>query len=256
MNGAFYVGATGLDAQQRALDVVANNIANINTPGYKRSQARFSELVAPGADPGDAQATAFAAAPMLGVSVDASTRDFSQGTLQTTGRTTDLAINGAGFLELAGPAGETLLWRGGGLQVNADGFLAAANGMPLKAMISIPAGATALTIGEDGKVSATVDGASAPRALGQIEVVQVKDVSTLSAMDGGFYQTANPRDVTASAAGTDGAGLLEQGQLEGSNVQLSDEMVTLMLMQRAFAASAEVVQAGDQLMGIANGLRR
>jgi len=256
MNGAFYVGATGLDAQQRALDVVANNIANINTPSYKRSQARFSELVAAGSGDGDATAHALAPAPMLGVSVDASTRDFGQGVLQTTGRATDLAISGPGFLELVGPAGQTLLWRGGVLQVNPDGFLAAANGMPLKAMIAVPPGATALTIDEAGKVSATADGASAPRSLGQLEVAQVKDVSTLTPLDGGFYQAANDRDVSASTPGTEGAGLLEQGQIEGSNVQLSDEMVTLMLMQRAFAASAEVVQAGDQLMGIANGLRR
>src|SRR5689334_7887113 len=143
MNGAFYVGATGLSAQQRALDVVANNIANINTPGYKRSHARFSELVSPLARPDDPSPDLAPTAPgMLGVSVEASARDFAQGPLQVTGRPLDLAINGAGFIELAGPGGQTLLWRGGALQVNPDGFLAAANGMPLKAMIAAPAGAS------------------------------------------------------------------------------------------------------------------
>jgi len=257
MNGAFYVGATGLSAQQRALDVVANNIANINTPGYKRTQARFSELVTPLGDPNDPSPVQGAAAPaMLGVSVDASPRDFTQGALQVTGKPMDMAISGPGFIELAGPGGQTLLWRGGPMQVNPDGFLAAANGMPLKAMISAPAGTTALTIGEDGKVSATVDGSETPRGIGQIEVVQPKDMTTLSALDGGLYLAANDRDLTASAPGEDGAGVLKQGVLEGSNVQLTDEMVALMLMQRAYSANAEVVQAGDQLMGIANSLKR
>jgi flagellar basal-body rod protein FlgG len=257
MNGAFYVGATGLSAQQRALDVVANNIANINTPGYKRTQARFSELVSPLARPDDPSADVGQTAPaMLGVSVDASPRDFTQGPLQVTGKAMDVAISGSGFIELAGPAGQTVLWRGGTLQVNPDGYLAAANGMMLKAMISAPAGTTGLTIGQDGKVTATVDGAATSRNIGQIDVVQVKDVTTLSSLDGGLYQVANDRDLISSAPGEDGAGVLKQGTIEGSNVQLTDEMVMLMLMQRAYSANAEVVQAGDQLMGIANSLRR
>lgn len=257
MNGAFYVGATGLSAQQRALDVIANNIANINTPGYKRSQARFSELVSPLSRPDDPQAGLDGPAPaMLGVALDASSRDFSQGALSVTGRPMDLAISGPGFIELAAPGGQTVLWRGGTLQVTPDGFLAAANGMPLKSTISVPTGASGITIGQDGKVSAVFDGSANARQIGQIDVVQVKDPGGLSALDGGLYQAANERDVTASAPGEDGAGLLKQGAIEGSNVQLTDEMVMLLLMQRAYSANAEVVQAGDQLMSIANELRR
>lgn len=255
MNGAFYVGATGLSAQQRALEVVANNITNVNTPGYKRSQARFSEMVAPAGGTGEADPIPSAAgAPLLGVAVEATARDFGQGAVQTTGRPMDLAISGAGFIELAGPSGQSVLWRGGGLQVNGDGFLAAANGMPLKAMISVPAGATGLTIGPDGKVGATVDGVA--QSIGQIDLVRPKDMAALSPLDGGLYVAGADRDLSSTPPGEEGAGVLQQGALEGSNVQLTDEMVTLMLMQRAYAASAEVVQAGDQLMGIANSLRR
>ncbi|MEO8113196.1 MAG: flagellar hook-basal body protein [Phenylobacterium sp.] len=257
MNGAFYIGATGLSAQQRALDVVANNIANLNTPGYKRTQARFAELVAPQANPLDPSASVGqATSAMLGVSADMSPRDFTQGPLTLTGRPMDLAIDGTGFIELVGPAGQTLLWRGGSLQVNNDGYLAAANGMPLKAMISPPAGTTALTIGQDGKVQATVGGEADPRSVGQIDLVQVKDLMSLSALDGGLFQPANDRDVTDSVPGEEGAGVLRQGAMEASNVQLTDEMVSLLLMQRAYSANAQVVQAGDELMSIANSLRR
>lgn len=257
MNGAFYIGATGLGAQQRALDVVANNIANLNTPGYKRTQARFAELVSPAALQPDPLASSDAvASAMLGVAVDPSTRDFTQGAISQSGGPMDLAVDGAGFLELAGPAGQALLWRGGGLKVNSDGYLAAANGMPLKAMILAPAGMTALTINQDGGVVATVDGEASPQQIGQIDLVQVKDLAGLSALDGGLYLAANDQDITSSAPGEDGAGVLRQGAVEASNVRLTDEIVALMLMQRAYSANAEVVQAGDQLMSIANSLRR
>ena len=256
MNNAFYIGATGLEAQQRALDVVANNIANVNTSGYKRSQAQFSALVGAPRDPLDPAADDAPASPaLLGVSVDASPLDFTQGQLSQTGRPMDVAISGAGFIDLLGPGGQTLLWRGGTLQVNSDGFLAAANGMALKTPISVPTGTTSLTIGLDGTVLAT-SGAGSTKSIGQIEIVQDKDPGTLSAVTGGLFQPANTNDLVTSAPGEDGAGSIVQGSLESSNVNLSNEMVTLLLMQRAYAANAQVVQAGDQLMSIANSLRR
>ncbi len=256
MNGAFYIGATGLDAEQRALDVVANNIANINTNGFKRSQARFSELIGASADkldPGNADA---APTPLLGVSVDASALDFSEGPLTQTGHAMDVAISGAGFIEMMGPGGQTLLWRGGSLEVNDDGYLAAADGTPLKAMITVPEGVTSLTINGDGSVVAQVNGSTAGRNIGQIDLVQDKDLSTLTTQTGGYYQPANLNDLTSSAPGETGAGVLVQGSLESSNVNLSNEMITMLLMQRAYSANAQVVQAGDQLMAIANSLRR
>lgn len=253
MNGVFYIGATGLHAQQRALDVVANNIANINTPGFKRSEVRFSELVAPRAE--DLQSGLDASSSPLGAMVQGSPRIFTQGDLKPTGRPMDIAIRGEGFLELLGPGGQTLLWRGGALSVGADGLLGA-NGMPLKAMISPPADATSISIGQDGLVRATVDGEAQSRELGQIDVVRPRDMDGLSGLDGGLYEVADEGDLTAMVPGEDGAGVLVQGALEASNVQLSDEMVTLLLMQRSYAANAQIVQAGDQLMAIANSLKR
>jgi len=255
MNGAFYIGATGLEAQQRALDVVANNIANINTPSYKRSETRFSEMIAPrDAQAGADGATLDALPSLAGVAVADSQRVFSQGDLKQTGQALDLAIQGQGFIELMGPGGQTMLWRGGGLKVNSDGYLAAANGLVLKAMISVPVDATAITIDSDGKVHAQANGQTVD--IGQIGLVLPKDMTTLAGVGDGLYQTADNADVMDALPGEDGAGALVQGSLESSNVQLSDEMVNLLLLQRAYAANAQVLQAGDQLMGIANNLKR
>lgn len=248
MNGAFYIGATGLRAQQRALDLVANNIANLNTPGFKRGAARFSEVV--GAD-----GTA-AGAIDAGVAVDLSQREFAQGELRTTGKPMDLAVDGPGFIELAGRDGEILLWRGGTLGLNADGVLTGAEGLPLRAMITAPLEARVLKISADGVVTAAADETAAPVEIGRIELAQAKDLSSLTAVGGGLFRPAADSDVQALDLTEEGGGRLVQGALENSNVAMSDEMVSLMLMQRVYAANAQVLQAGDQLMAIANGLRR
>ena len=255
MNGVFYIGATGLDVQQRALEVVANNIANMNTPAFKQSHALFSQMM--GADaPADQDPSSADVQPaFLGVKLDAAPLDFTQGPLAQTGAPLDVAINGPGFMELMGPGGQTLLWRGGSLMVNSDGYLAAPNGMPLQAMISVPRDAASVTIGADGKVTATVDGTSDPLTIGQIDLVQDVDPTTLTAVSGGLYAPQSETDLTSSAPGSDGTGVLAPGYIEGSNVDLANEMVTLLLMQRAYSANAQVVQAGDQLMAIANGLK-
>src|SRR4051812_35920454 len=132
MNGVFQIGATGLHAQDRALNIVANNITNMNTPGFKRAEVRFAELVGAHAADGSAPAVGDASA-MFGVSASGSQRLFSTGEMRATGNPLDLAIQGEGFIELASPDGQTLLWRGGTLRINEDGFLAGPGGLPLKA---------------------------------------------------------------------------------------------------------------------------
>ncbi len=257
MNGAFCIGAIGLDAQQRALEVVANNIANINTVGFKRSAVQFSELLAPiragdeGASPASDRLAAFS-----GVTVSATPHLWTPGDLKLTGEAMDLAIDGAGFIELLGAAGRSVLWRGGTLKVNGDGYLATADGSVLRGMISVPAGASKLTIDPNGAISAVVDGEGAPRQLGQLDLVIAKDPDSLVNLGNGRYEPVDASEVMAVRPGEDGAGRFAQGTLEASNVHLSDEMVTLLLLQRAFAANAQVVQAGDQLMSIVNTLRR
>lgn len=260
MSDAFYVGAVGLQTQQRALDGIANNIANVNTPSFKRVQLRFADVVA--SRPVDTvttdvvRATADANADTAGVMLDSQFMLNETGQLERTGQQLDLAIDGSGFIELMGPAGQSLLWRGGTLRVNEDGQLATSHGIALRAAINVPADASAITIGSDGMVRVTVPDSADPVELGQIQLVKIADPSSVSRLDGGLYRVEDASLLSEAVPGEDGAGLLVQGSIEQSNVALTDEMVRLMLVQRAYAANAQIVQAADQLMGIANGLRR
>jgi flagellar basal-body rod protein FlgG len=257
VDGAFYIGAIGMDAQQRALDVTANNIANINTVGFKRSVVRFSELVAPSrVREGVTGVERLAASNLAGVAVGGTTRVWTQGDLSQTGQTLDLAIDGDGFIELMGTGGRSLLWRGGSLKINADGYLATADGTVLHGLVAVPQSATQLTIASDGTVSALASGESQATQLGKLDLVMVKDPSALNGIGGGYYEVPDPSETFIAQAGEEGAGRFVQGSLETSNVQLTDEMMSLLMLQRAYAANAQVVQAGDQLLSIANGLRR
>jgi flagellar basal-body rod protein FlgG len=253
MNGAFYIGATGLRAQERALGVTANNITNMNTPGFKRSQIRFGELMAP--PPTDSLqlgriggASGVAALETLSV--------FDQGELRATGAAMDLGIEGEGFLEVLGPEGQGLLWRGGTLTVNPDGLLATTDGLPLRALVTVPDGATALRISGDGVVTAVLGGDETATELGRLDLASVANPESLAVLGGGLYRPEASARISTLVPGEEGAGLFVQGSIEASNVSLSNEMVQMMLMQRAYAASAQALQAGDQLMGIANGLSR
>lgn len=258
MNGAFYVGAIGLQSQQRALDVIAGNIANINTPTFKRSEVRFSQVMATHDDADVPAAQLGYTAPMsAGVTVDSSEMTNEIGQIQTTGHAMDVAIDGQGFIELMGPEGQSVLWRGGTLHVGEDGLLTASNGMALKAAITVPDDAAGITIGNDGVVRATsADTTAAATELGRIALVRIDDASSLHALDGGVYRLDGEARLTDAQPGEDGTGALVQGGIERSNVEMSNEMVQLMLVQRAYGANAQLVQAADQMMAIANGLRR
>lgn len=256
MSDAFYVGAVGLAAQQQALDGIANNIANVNTPAFKRSQLRFADMVAAPAQTDAATAVQVPDAAS-GVMLDSQFMLNEQGELNHTGQSMDLAIDGQGFIELMGPGGQSLLWRGGAMKVNEDGLLATSHGLALRAAITVPTDATAIEIGGDGVVRATVPDSTDPVELGQIQLVKLDDPSSVDRLDGGLYRVREgAAPLTDAAPGEDGTGMLVQGAIEQSNVALTDEMVRLMLVQRAYAANAQIVQAADQMMAIANGLRR
>jgi flagellar basal-body rod protein FlgG len=262
MNGVFYIGATGLNAQQTAVDVTANNIANMNTPAFKRGAVSFTELVSPaGSEPGSMRTpdNAPVGSATSGVAADPTLHVFTAGELHSTSNPLDLAIKGEGFIELgtSSVSDDVTLWRGGTIHVGSDGFLAAPNGQPLKAMISVPRDATSLTINADGQVLAVVPDQSAPLEIGQIELVVPADVRSLQSSGDGVYRLREEgMSLTRVKPGDDNAGTLAQGYSEASNVSLSDELVNLMVYQRAYAANARLVQVGDELMSIANGLKR
>ncbi|WP_294296548.1 flagellar hook basal-body protein [uncultured Sphingomonas sp.] len=256
-SGAFQVAAIGMGTQQRALDAIANNIANVNTTAFKRSEVRFADVVVASADRVATPADVSRPADQLaGVALDTLFMVNEQGPVERTGNAMDLAIEGAGFIELIGPGGQTMLWRGGGLTVGADGLLSAANGMALKAGITVPEDATGLTIAADGSVTAKLGDATTPVEIGQIRLVKIVDTGATRRLDGGLYRLADGEALSDAVPGEDGHGALVQGALERSNVQLTDEMVRMMLVQRAYAANAQIAQAADQMMSIANGLRR
>lgn len=255
MNQAFEIGGVGLASQQRALDVIASNIANLSTPAFKRLDVTFSELLANGSDPANPAADLSANVSMASVAARAVAALNEAGEIQKTDKPMDLAIDGQGFIELLGPAGQTLLWRGGALSVQEDGLLATASGIPLKAMITLPSEASDIAIGADGTVSArSSDGALIE--LGAIQLVRVSDADGVKQLDAGLFQISDTTRVRDSRPGEDGAGHFMQGAIEQSNVKLNDEMVRLMIVQRSYAANAQIVQAADQLAGIANNLRK
>lgn len=256
MNGAFHVSAVGLQSQQRALDIIAGNIANINTPAFKRSEVRFSELLAVRDDPSVPRADLSDPLESSGVRMEAVAIIDEVGAIQATGQAMDLAIDGRGFIELMGPGGQTLLWRGGTLKIGEDGLLSAPGGLPLKAAITVPDDATTITIGADGVVRAPTGAEGTPTEIGQIALVKVDDPAALERLDGGLYRVADGARTTDAQPGEDGVGMLVQGGVERSNVEMTTEMVQMMLVQRAYSANAQVVQAADQMMGIANGLRK
>jgi flagellar basal-body rod protein FlgG len=257
VNGAFEVGAVALRAEQKALELLANNIANVNTPAFKRSDARFATIMA-----NQMQADGTLAPPASGSVTDSGgvrlaphAMLFAQGAIRSTGNPLDLAIDGQGFIELMGPAGQALLWRGGPLRVNEDGALATQDGAPLRAGIVVPADATALRISPEGVVSAQTSGDETVE-LGQIALVRAGNEDALEQLDGGLLRVTNDTRLTDALPGEDGTGLLVQGALEGSNVELTDEMVQLLVIQRAFAANAQTIQTADQIAAITNNLKK
>lgn len=257
MNGAFAVGATALRADQKALEIIANNVANVNTPAFKRSEVRFAEVLANQVQPNGPIETLAAAATASsgGVRVSPQAMLLAQGDIRPTGRPMDLAIDGLGFIEIIGPSGQTLLWRGGTLQVSEDGWLATLDGMPLQAGLAVPADTKALSISANGLVSVETSSGESLE-IGQIMLVRVEHAGALESLDNGLYRAFGDARLIDALPGEDGAGLFVQGAAEASNVELTEEMVRMLVVQRAYAANAQTIQAADQLAAITNNLKQ
>ncbi len=247
MNDAFFISGIGLSSQQQALDVIANNIANLNTQSFKRADVEFSELLSSRLS--DAGVSADGVQVKIGHDWDI------QGEIVRTEHELDVAIDGRGFIELMGDEGQSFLWRGGRLQVNELGYLTADNGMPLRSMINVPMNISKVIVQQDGMVLGRGSDAE-PLELGRINIVQPVSGSDMSRVDGGYYRVPNDVQLFEAGAGADGVGLILQGAVEKSNVDLNQEMVSLLITQRAYAANAQVLQAADEVMSIANNLRR
>ena len=261
MNDSLYIAATGMQAQQLDIDTVANNIVNLNTMGFKAGRVNFQEMMH--VDPiaqASSNLTNIPGTPNtqgIGISVSSVTKDFSAGTLAQTNSPLDIAINGSGFIEVTLADGSHAYSRGGTLQISKDSYLATSNGYVLKPSIHVPANISALTIDINGKVSVQTTPQAQPIDVGQIELVHFANPSDLKSVGSGIY---TPTETSGQAVygkpGTQGFGTVQQGALENSNVTLANEMVTLMIAQRAYELSSKVAQISDELMSLTNNLRR
>lgn len=264
MFDALYIGATGMQAQQMNVDTIANNLANVNTTGFKKGRLTFSDLVMrAGAQvpvaTGGAQAGLMDAVNRLGagVGIGGMAKLFDMGDLKKTESAFDVAIEGDGFVELTMPDGSQAYARGGTLRVNKDGLLATQTGYALKPGLSIPDNAQALLIDPDGTVRVRLANQATPVEIGQIDLVRFSNPQALLAQGDNLYRpTEAAGDPVVGKPGEEGLGRIAQGFLEGSNVKLVDEMVNLMIAQRAYEASVKVVQASDEMLGMVNALRR
>jgi flagellar basal-body rod protein FlgG len=262
MNDALYIAATGMQTQQTAVDTIANNMANASTPGYKSGRVNFQELMyrEPVTHPDPASANAAADDGLSqgsGVGVASLVKSFSPGTVSATTNPMDLAIKGDGFVEVQMADGSTAYWRGGTLQVGTDGWLATAQGQLLKPQIRVDrAAGTTLAIGSDGKVTARRAGAKDVE-LGQLALKVFANEPALKPLGDGLYQATDASgDALAVQPGDASAASFVQSGQEQSNVVLVDEMVNLMMAQRAYEMNLKVIQTADEMLGMSNNLRK
>lgn len=257
MFDALYVGAAGMKGHQLQIDTIAHNLANLNTIGFRRGITTFSEVSAALATTASSGVLGDNPEAFRGAGISAGVSLSSRmGELRQTGETLDLAIDGLGFIEVIRSDGTPAYSRAGRLRISDNGELTTPDGSPLAAGIQIPSGARQINISEDGRVLAVAENGDQVE-LGQIELVTFPNAAALRPLGANLYAA----DVTAgepqvATPGQSGMGMLRQGFVESSNVQMADELVTMMLAQRAFELNSRVVQAADQLMSITNSLYR
>jgi flagellar basal-body rod protein FlgG len=251
-----------MNAQQANIDNIAHNLANVNTTGFKKSRVEFEDLVyeqskLPGTPISQTGEAPVGLETGLGVRPVASSRDFGRGSMRSTGGPMDLAIEGDGFFQVQLPSGETGYTRSGMFHLNAEGGIVTADGYQLQPQITIPANATAVTISREGIVSATVPGQSAPQQVGTVELTSFQNAAGLRAVGGNVFQaTTASGEPTNGAPGTDGRGTIAQGFVEDSNVSVVEEMVNMILSQRAYEANSKVLRAADEMLQQVNTLVR
>jgi flagellar basal-body rod protein FlgG len=261
-----YTAATGMDAMQTKLDVIANNLANINTTAFKKDRANFEDLlyrneVYPGMLDSNQVATPVGTQVGLGTRVQSVQKDYSQGAFQQTGRNLDVAIEGPGFLQVQDPTTQTTLYtRSGNLDKNADGNLvigSAQTGRLIDPPIQIPAEATSIAISANGQVTVRTQGTTEAQQIGQLQLAQFINPDGLLKVGENLYaQTDASSAPTIGDPGSNGLGTLRQGSLEASNVEPVHELIDLITTQRGFELNSQAVQAGDQLLQQIANLRR
>ena len=254
MQPALWVSKTGLDAQSQNIENIANNLANVNTIGYKRSRAEFEDLIYQNFSKAGAQSTQNTQIPTginmgTGVRLVATQKIFEQGGMQNTGNETHVAIQGRGFMQVLLPDGTLAYTRDGTLQMNAQGQLVTAGGYLVQPTIAIPQHYTSLTIGNDGTVSALVPGSQTPTQLGVIQLTDFINEAGLQPMGQNlFLETPASGSPQTDNPGNAGLGTLLQGSLESSNVNVVEELVNMIQAQRSYEITAKGIQTVDNML--------
>jgi flagellar basal-body rod protein FlgG len=251
---SLWTAKTGLEAQQGQLDVIANNLANVSTNGFKRSRAVFEDLVYQNVRQPGAQSSTDTRLPSglqvgTGVRQVATERLHTQGNLEETSNSKDLAINGLGFFQVDMPDGSTAYTRDGSFQLDANGEMVTSNGYKLSAGVTIPANATSITISSDGIVSVTTPDSSASTQVGQLNLALFVNNAGLQSIGQNLYQETDASgSPTETTPGLNGGGSLSQGYVETSNVNVVEEMVSMIQTQRAYEINSKSVETSDEML--------
>ncbi|GGY39327.1 flagellar basal-body rod protein FlgG [Bacterioplanes sanyensis] len=254
MMPALWVSKTGLEAQDLALTTVSNNLANVSTTGFKKDRPVFEDLLyqiqrQPGANTSADSRLPSGLQLGTGVRTAGTQKVFTTGSLELTDQPLDLAINGRGFFQIQNPDGTIGYTRDGTFHINNEGIVVNVNGYPLEPQIAIPDQTNQLTISKDGIVQATLFGDPNPQQLGQIEVVDFINPAGLQARGGNiFLETAASGAPQVGVPNEDGFGTVEQGALENSNVEVVEELVKMITVQRSYEMNSKVVSAADKMM--------
>lgn len=258
MNQALWIAKTGLEAQQTRMSVVSNNLANVNTTGFKQERAVFEDLLYQNVRQSGGQTSQDTELPSglnlgTGVRIVATEKVFSQGGMLQTGNALDVAIDGRGFFQILLPDGNLAYTRDGSFQTNAQGEIVTANGYTVQPALTIPDGAQSVTIGEDGVVSVQLAGQASPSQIGNLETVDFINPAGLQPIGQNlFIETASSGTAQAGTPGLNGFGSIAQGALEGSNVNVVAELVNMIETQRAYEMNSKAISTNDQMMQYLN----
>jgi flagellar basal-body rod protein FlgG len=251
---SLWISKTGMEGQQTKLDAIANNLANVATNGYKRSGVVFEDLMYQNLRQSGAATSEQSQLPTglqigLGVRAAATSRNFSQGTLAQTSGQFDIAIEGPGFFQVQLPDGTTGYTRDGAFQLNANGQMVTSAGYTVQPGITIPAAARSVTVAKDGTVSVTLQGQAQQQTVGQLQIATFVNPGGLDPMGGNlFSESASSGTANAAAPGSSGHGSLRQGFVEGSNVNVVEELVSMIATQRAYEMNSKSIQTSDQML--------
>ncbi len=259
---AMRTAATGMIAQQMNVDNISNNLANVNTTGFKKTNVEFQDVLYQNFRRAGTASAIGSEVPTglsigYGTRASATVRQFSEGNLQPTGNPLDLAIEGDGFFQVQLPDGTTGYTRDGALKISGDGDIVTSDGYFLLPQTSIPEDATAISVGVDGTIEVMVAGQSDPTQIGQIEMARFINPAGLEAIGRNLMvPTGASGDAIVDVPTQNGLGQINQGYLEMSNVKVVDEMVNMIVAQRAYEMNSKAIQTSDDMAGIANNLKR